>query len=108
MEIELHLRFPASEAKPYKSISTRAPLKAPQTAFGGAGVEISPSRAPTRFFHPARRKFSSGAPDPNPVHGGGGGRAGAPARRVARRVAHCQRHDRRFVVSTRPSPRLSR
>jgi hypothetical protein len=42
--------------------------------------------------------FSSGAPDPNPVQRG---RPGLPAERVARRVAHYQRHDRRFVVSTR-------
>jgi hypothetical protein len=44
-----------------------------------------------------------GAPDPNPVHGG---QAGAPTRRVTHRVAHCQQHDRRFILSTRPSPRL--
>jgi hypothetical protein len=81
----------------------RASPLAPQE-LGAPAQKISPSRAPIRFFHPARRMFSSDAPDPNPVHGGG---AGAPAGRVTRRMAHCQRHDRCFIVSTRPSPRLS-
>jgi hypothetical protein len=78
---------------------------ASQAPFGGAGAENLAQSRPQAFFsirhdacfHPAHPIQTLSTR----------GRAGAPTRRVFHRVAHCQRHNRCFVVSTRPSPRLS-
>jgi hypothetical protein len=57
--------------------SSLAPLKAsPNSIWGRWRRKSRPVAPPMRFFHPARRIFSSGAPDPNPVHGGATGGAG--------------------------------
>jgi hypothetical protein len=41
------------------------------SSFGGVGVENLAQSRLHAFFHPARRMFSSGTSDPNPVQGGG-------------------------------------
>jgi hypothetical protein len=52
------------------------PKGPPNAIWGHRRRKSCPVAPPCGFFHPARRMFSFGAPDPNPVHGGATGGAG--------------------------------
>jgi hypothetical protein len=94
------------ERQEYLRASPLAPPRGPPNGIWGRRRRKSRSVAlPSIFFIRCDVSFYPAHPIQTLSTGG---RAGAPAGRVARRVAHCQRHDRRFVVSTRLSPRFSR